>query len=368
MRASLLALSALVIFAANDIVSAAEPIYGQPDETKRIRDAMPVPGRAIIYIYRRHDDTGGPSPVIYLNTYQVGRLLPGTFTSWRVSPGQIEVRAEGLQTTRLPLTSQAGNIYLIRVSVKESARGVNARLTRVRPDARASELAGTQLLKNPREIPAALPKPAPVAPPPPRVAPAPTPPPAPPPPKPKPKAKVAPAKQIPPTKAAVILKLGTLTLADDTQDLFGMDQTFDDTASGVYALEGLYQLPHGITIGGELIGYSTEFTTTGTTNKHDVDVLEFFVNAKKYFRSDRLIQPFVGVGVGAATTDVSGPTISGDTSGLAYQLMAGVEFRFNRVMGLQVEAKYIGAETEDDNNEKIDVSGTGVFLGVGLHF
>jgi hypothetical protein len=33
-----------------------------------------------------------------------------------------------------------------------------------------------------------------------------------------------------------------------------------------------------------------------------------------------------------------------------------------------VEAKHISAETEDENNEKVDVSGTGVFLGLGLHF
>jgi opacity protein-like surface antigen len=116
-----------------------------------------------------------------------------------------------------------------------------------------------------------------------------------------------------------------------------------------------------------VIGYSTEFTSVGASDTHDVDVLSVFVNARKYFRGGRRIQPFIGAGLGAATADISGPTITGDTFGLAYQLMAGVEFRVARV-GLQVEAKHISAETEDENNEKIDVSGSGIFLGVGLHF
>ena len=158
-----------------------------------------------------------------------------------------------------------------------------------------------------------------------------------------------------------------LTLADDTQALFGIDRSFDDNASGVYAVEGLYQLPHAITVGGEVISYSTEFTTSGLSDKHDVDVLEIFFNAKKTFRTDWRIQPFIGAGIGGARTDVSGPSISGDAAGVACQVMAGVEFRVKRV-GFQAEVKHISADTEDDNNENIDVSGTGIFLGVRLYF
>jgi len=300
-------LCALATLFASNHGSAAEPIYSSPEETRRIREAMPVQGRAAIYIYRRHDDAGGPSPVIWLNRYRVGRLLPDTFSALWVSAGRIEVRAEGVQTTRLPLTSEVGHIYLIRVSVIQTAQGPNARLTRVPPDARRSELAAIRLLKNPREIPATLPKAAPAVTPPP--------PPAPPAPTPKPEPKAAPAKQISPGKVSLILKAGTLTLTDDIQTLFGIDRSFDDKASGVYAVEGLYQLPHAITIGGEVISYATEFTTSGLSAKHDVDVLEIFFNAKKYFRTDRRIQPFIGAGIGGARTDVSGPTISGDAAG-----------------------------------------------------
>ncbi len=227
------------------------------------------------------------------------------------------------------------------------------------PDARRNELAAIRLLKNPREIPATLPTAAPAVTPPP--------PPAPPAPAPKPEPKAAPAKRISPSKFSLILKAGTLTLTDDIQTLFGIDRSFDDNASGVYAVEGLYQLPHAITIGGEVISYSTEFTTSGLSDKHDVDVLEIFFNAKKYFRTDRRIQPFIGAGLGGAQADVSGPSISGDVSGVAFQVMAGVEFRIKRV-GLQVEVKHISADIEDDNNEKFDVSGTGIFLGVRVHF
>jgi len=375
MRKYVLILCALATVCASDIASAAAPIYGSAEETRRARDAMPPEGRSLIYIYRRPDDAGGSSPVIWINAYQVGRLVPGTFTAWRIAPGRVEIRVEGALTTRLPFTSEAGNIYLIRVSVIQIAQGPAARLARMPPGARRNELANTRILRNPRDIPATLPKalpvvppvvpPPPPLPPEPRAAPAP-PPPAPPAPELRAEPKAAPAKRISPSKFVLMLKTGTLTLAEDTQQILGIDRAFDDTVSGLYSIEALYQLP-AIAIGGEVIGYSTEFTSAGASDKHDVDVMNVFVNARKYFRSGRRIQPFIGAGLGAATADISGPTIAGDTFGLAYQLTAGVEFRVARV-GLQAEVKHIGAETEDENNEKIDVSGTGAFLGVGLHF
>ena len=121
----------------------------------------------------------------------------------------------------------------------------------------------------------------------------------------------------------------------------------------------------GFAVGGEILSYTAEFTTAG--NKHDVDVLSFLANAKKYFRTDSSLQPYIGAGLGVATTDISGPSISGNTSGLAYQLTAGLEYRSESI-GVFGEIKTIGADTEDDSNENIDVSGTGFFAGVAFHF
>ncbi len=103
-------LCALATLFASDSGSAAEPIYSSPEDTRRIRAALPIEGRATIYIYRHHDDAGGPSPAIWLTRYRVGRQLPGTFSALWVSAGRIEVRPEGVQTTRLPLTFEVGHI------------------------------------------------------------------------------------------------------------------------------------------------------------------------------------------------------------------------------------------------------------------
>ncbi len=115
------------------------------------------------------------------------------------------------------------------------------------------------------------------------------------------------------------------------------------------------------------MSYSTEISTPGFSDKNDVDVFIIFANGKKYFRTDSRLQPFIGAGIGGASTDVSGPTIDGSTSGLAYQLMAGVEYR-SKNFGVFAELKSISADTESDNNEKIDVSGTGFFAGIAFHF
>jgi len=349
---------------ASQAALAAAPVLGSTAESRYAREAAPAKGKAIIYIYRRHDDAAGLSPRIWLNTFEVGRLVPGTFTAWQLSPGRLEIRADGVETTRLSVTSEAGKVYLIRVSVSQTADGPNARLTRITPESGRADMAATQLLKNPRDVTATVVQ-APVVPPPVvQAAPAPKPAPEP---APATTAVEEPAGPLAPGGFALLLKTGQLTLSSDTQKIGNIDRSVDDKASGLYAVEAYYQFRNGFTVGGEIMGYKTEITTPGFSDKNDVDVSIIFVNGKKYFRTDSRLQPYIGAGFGGASTDVSGPTINGSTSGFSYQLMAGVEYRGKNV-GVFGEVKQISADTESDNNESIDLSGTGFFVGVALHF
>ena len=172
----------------------------------------------------------------------------------------------------------------------------------------------------------------------------------------------------------VMLKVGALTLSEETQSIrvngVDYDLIFDDSASGVFAVEVYYQFNSGLAVGGEILNYTANFTTAGIgTDEHDVDVLTVMGIVKQYFRPNSSLQPYLGAGLGVTSTDISGPPggIAGNTSGISYQVLAGIEYR-GADIGVFGEAKYLSADTEDDNNQSIDVSGTGLFAGVAFHF
>ena len=339
------------------VVVAAEPVFGTSAESKYLREIKPPKGKAVVYIYQRQGDGSGASPMLWLNNYQIGRLVPGSFTIWQLSPGQLKLRVEGADSAGFSLNSEAGKIYLFRVVMTRTATGPMPQLMRM-PESYRADLAATQLIKNPREVTAAA-----------ALTPS----------KPAEPVTQAPAEQpvtqassqasaaITPGGVGLMLKLGSMTLAEDTQTLYTVDRSFDDSVSGLYAIEAYYEFNSGFAVGGELLSYSTEFTTTGMNDTHNVDVYVLVANAKQYFRPYTSLQPYIGAGVGIATTDVSGPTVTGNTSGVAYQLLAGIEYRSRSIGGFG-EIKYLGADTESNDNQSIDVSGTALLAGIAFHF
>ncbi len=363
-----LVVTALIL--ASYSVFAAAPVLGTDAESKYAREIAPPAGKSLVYIYQRDRDGSGVTPKIWLNNYEIGRLVPGTFTVWQLAPGQLNIRVDGTQPANLSIISEAGKVYLIRVSVVQTAAGPEPELTSL-PASYRSDMVATQLIKNPRSLTTvASTSPAKQAPPPaPQVTQA----------QPAPQAESRPASEpvkqtssstpayLTPGGMSLLIKTGALTLSAETQTILGSDWRFDDSASGVYDIELYYQFDSGLTVGGELIGYSAEFSTLANTDKHNVDVLILMGDAKQYFRTEASFQPYIGAGIGFATTDVSGPSLSGSTSGLAYQAMAGVEYRGENI-GVTAEYKFISADTEDASGEKVDVSGSGFFAGIAIHF
>ena len=344
---------------ASQVSFAAVPVFGTTAESKYARELVPPQGKAIVYIYQREQDGTGVSPTIWLNNYEIGRIVPGSFTVWQLAPGRLGLRVGGTDPASLSLISQAGKVYLFRLSVTQTASGPKAQLESL-PGNYRGDLTTTRFIKNPRQLTAeAVQVPAkPITPPVATTKPVT---------KPKTKPRVERAVALEPGGMALLLKLGTLSLANDTQTILGTDRSFDKSASGPYAVEFYYQFQDSMTVGGEFLGYKATFTTTGFNDTHDVSVHVLLANAKQYYRTDTRLQPFIGAGVGVATTDVSGPTISGNTSGFAYQLMAGVEYRSENI-GFFGEAKYVGANTKSSNDQNIDASGTGLFAGIVFHY
>jgi opacity protein-like surface antigen len=355
-------------------VFATLPTFGTASESKYAREFSPPANKSLIYIYYRLDDGNDVSPPIKLNNYDIGRLVPGSFMVWKLSPGRLELRVNGARSSGVGISSRAGRVYRFRLSVRQTAAGPEPELILVRGSDR-SDMAATRLLKNPRSVTelAASTQSSPAvtqqsprtttsepvakaeAQPEPRTES-----------KPQPGPQFASSSGIVSGGFGLMLKAGALTLSEETQLILGSNRSFDDSATP-FSAELYYQYPSGLAIGGEITSYTASFTTTGLNDKHDVDVLLFLGNVKKYFRSNASLQPYIGAGIGYATTDTSGPSISGNTSGVTYQLLGGIEYRGAEV-GVFGEFKYISADTESDNNESIDVSGMGILGGIAFHF
>ncbi len=348
----------LVMMLVSQVAFATVPEFGTAAESRYTRE-FPVPkGKAVIYIYQL--DGNSLSPVIKLNNYEIGRLVPGAFTVWTLPPGQLVLNVGGAKSAGYSIRAKAGRIYLFRVSVKETADGPEAELSLMSRSSRSS-LASIQLLKNPRTVSqyagskvviAAAPKTPSKA----SSNDA------------EPESERSSEYDVPvePGGFGIMLKLGTMTLSEDTQFIVSADRSFDDSVSP-YGIEAYYQYPSGLTLGGEVLSYSASFTTVGQTDQHDVDVFLITANVKQYFRSESNLQPYIGAGLGSASTEISGPNVAGDATGIAYQLLGGLEYRGDDV-GFFGEIKYIDAAAESDNNETVDVSGIGIFAGFAFHF
>jgi hypothetical protein len=169
-------------------------------------------------------------------------------------------------------------------------------------------------------------------------------------------------------ETAVIIKTGQFTLSKDSQEIFmNIPRQFDDRSSSVIGGELEWRMKDGISLGGEVTLYQNDWVTpSNPLSSGQVDTVIVMFNAKKYFAVSEIVHPYVGAGVGVAVTDFSG-AITGNSSGLAIQAVGGIEFRWDK-FGLYTELKALSADTEDDLNEEVDVSGTGVFVGLSIFF
>ena len=164
---------------------------------------------------------------------------------------------------------------------------------------------------------------------------------------------------------ALIAKAGAFKMANDNQVVAGLQSTYDTTSSSVFGVEAEWRHEAGFAVGGEVFSYKNDLVTTGAIPNAQQEVLAFMVNGKYYFRAASWFYPFVGAGIGAARATYSGG-LTGDATGLAYQGLAGMEFRFKPV-GLYLQYKYLSSKTGDVGKE-VNVGGSGILAGVSIIF
>jgi hypothetical protein len=325
-----------------------------PEQDRHAKQAVPPAGKALIYVYRLGDAKPQTSPALWLNKRNSGQLEPQTYGMWAAGPGRLEVRAGRVDATPLTITCEAGRVYFVQLAVNADG---SVRLQQVPYGSGRSGLHNARLVLDPAIVAraAAVPKP---------VAPTPAPAPAK-----KPEVKATQkVSDVPADKGksglTLIAKVGSFQLASDSQVILGASRSFS-AASTAYGLEGEWRLENGFAFGMEVFGHTQDYTTAGVPSG-DVAVTNVFVNAKKYFRPGALVQPYLGAGLGAASTSFSGD-ITGSAGGFAIQGMAGIAFRWQHV-GIYTEFKYERAEVEDSAGQAVDVSGTGLFAGMSVQF
>jgi opacity protein-like surface antigen len=164
---------------------------------------------------------------------------------------------------------------------------------------------------------------------------------------------------------ALIASAGTFKLANENQVVAGLSSTYDTTSKSAFGIEAEWRSGAGFAVGGEVFSYKNALVTTGAIPNAEQKVLAIMLNGKYYFRAASWFHPFVGVGIGAAEATYSGG-LTGSATGLAYQGLAGMEFRFKPV-GLYLQYKYLSSKTGDAGKE-VKIGGSGFLAGVSISF
>jgi len=326
-------------------VQAATP-FASANADRQAKQAVPPAGRALVYLYRAKDSGPAHSPTLQIGNRPLSGLAQETYYYWSVSPGRLSIRSG--EATPFLVNISSGRIYFVRLSVSADN---DSRMEQVSYGTGRRDLYRARLVRESA--------PAPVA-----TAPGP---------KTKPKTET----RQKPVSAETARSSFNLIFKGGSFSLGSTDQNIEADAAGtvvpfrtsfsqsapVFGLEGEWFGESGWAFGGEVLTHSHNYTTvpTGALGTGDMQVVTVAANAKKYFRPESVVQPFLGAGLGIASVTLSGQ-LEGSSIGYVVQAMGGVAFRWEHV-GLYTELKYQLAETAD-----VSVSGPGFFAGFGVHF
>jgi len=338
----------------------APPVQAQQDASR----ATPPPGKTLVFVFRSDRQPVAAQVPVLVNLVRIGDLADGTFAVATVNPGRTFLRIGEQAVAVFTLEAAANRSYFVRVEAVSGVRPVRTEVRLVSEADGRRSLAQSRLVgAAPAAIaaaPRAQPPAAPVAAPP-RAAPPPAA--AAPRAQPSPRAASPPAERGGDWNFALIAKGGAFKLANATQTVAGFASAYDTTSKPAAGIEAEWRNKAGFAVGGEVFYYKNDLVATGIVAQQQV--LALMANGKYYFHAADWFHPFVGAGVGFADAIYKGD-LKGTAAGAAFQGLAGLEFRFDRV-GLLVQYKYLAATTGKNGND-VKVGGSGVLAGVSIAF
>lgn len=364
-----LAVSSAFLLAA--LFASAPPVHAQQDAWR----ATPPPGKTLMFVFRNDSVAVAARVPVFVNSVRVGELANGSFVIATVNPGRILLRLGEQTAPTYAFEGAANQSYFARVAALAGVQPVRTEVRLVREAEARPALAQSRFL-GAATVAAGAPPPAPAAPPPrpqPPAAPvAAAPRVEPPPAAAQPAARPAARETAPSAESgdqweiALIASGGTFKMANDNPTVAGLSSVFDKTSSPVLSIEAEWRSKAGFAVGGEAFYYKNDLVTTPPPAVSKQQVLAVMANGKYYLRAADWFYPFVGAGIGFADAVYSGGNLKGSAGGLAYQGLAGMEFRFGSV-GLHLQYKYLAATTGKSGNN-VKVGGGGVLAGVSFLF
>lgn len=165
---------------------------------------------------------------------------------------------------------------------------------------------------------------------------------------------------------AIILKSGSIRLADDNQRLDGTTREFDDNSKRTLALAWEIRNSHRVGLGMEYITFEHEFTPA---NDGYTKSRIYLFSARKYFKPTKAVLPFAGIGLGwgFAKYDDGVGKVDRDWNP-TLQISAGVEFQVAEEFGIYLEAKGLASNTDGERENEFDFTSSGLMAGVSLIF
>jgi opacity protein-like surface antigen len=360
-----LAVSGAFLLAA--LFGTAPPVHAQQDAWR----ATPPPGKTLMFVFRSEREPVAARVPVFVNSVRVGELANGSFVIATVNPGRIFLRLGEQSAPTYAFEGVANQSYFARVAALAGVQPVRTEVRLVREAEARPALAQSRFLGAATVAAGAPQAPAPAAPPPrpqPPAAPVAAAPRVEPPPAARPAAReTAPsAESGEQWEVALIVSGGTFKMANDNPTVAGLSSIFDKTSSPVLSVETEWRSKAGFAVGGEAFYYKNDLVTTPPPAVSKQQVLAVMANGKYYLRAADWFYPFVGAGIGFGSATYSGGNLKGSGGGLAYQGLAGMEFRFGSV-GLHLQYKYLAA-TAGKSDKQVKVGGGGVLAGVSFLF
>jgi len=355
-----LAVSGVFLLAA--LFGTAPPVHAQQDAWR----ATPPAGKTLMFVFRSEREAVAARVPVFVNSVRLGELANGSFVIATVNPGRVLLRVGEQTAPTYAFDAAANQSYFARVAALAGVQPVRTEVRLVREAEARPVLAQSRFL-GAATVAAGAPQ-----------APAPAPRPQP------PEAAVAAAPRVEPaarpaaretvssaesgdqSEVALIVSGGTFKMANDNPTVAGLSSIFDKTSSPVVSVEAEWRSKAGFAVGGEAFYYKNDLATAPPPALSKQQVLAFMVNGKYYLHAADWFYPFVGAGIGFADAVYSGGNLKGSGGGLAYQGLAGMEFRFGPV-GLHLQYKYLAA-TAGKEDKKVKVGGGGVLAGVSFLF
>ncbi|MEN8135218.1 MAG: hypothetical protein ABFS18_06740 [Thermodesulfobacteriota bacterium] len=164
----------------------------------------------------------------------------------------------------------------------------------------------------------------------------------------------------------MILKSGTVQLADDTQKLDLETRDFDKSSAKTLAIAWEVRNSRDVGMGMEYITFEHDFTSPSSDGYAKTQLYLF--SARKYFNMGSMVHPFGGVGLGWGYSKFGRDGDVDRDLNYVLQINAGLEIQLAEEFGIFIEGKALASGTDGERENEFDFSGPSLMAGVSLIF